>query len=354
MTAQCCYPSVRDPYVSGGVLRNGAIGNGINDDSDAFEHWCAVTRGPLRVPAPFTYKLTRQIPFLNDGLVLFGDDYAGSVILNDIAGSDFLFDLDKRRCCILTGLTIDASSPRTQGGMVRVRGGDPNVQLSPFQISYGGNIIDVDANNQFHGVSVEDDDDDNGDFGTTIGNPWRMAFWRNCNGAGRLIHLNTPHGASQFIHKIFVKGIAGQAPVGLQVTATGGLTCTGMQTHTVAQAVSITPSVPMAESVTLLQFGLCQFDSATGDNFDVNMTNGATTRLFIELANCWVAGSAANNVRVRGTGGAALECVNIVGGQNFAAGGYGVKVENGIGNTKVRVDPSLYFADNALGNTDFT
>lgn len=350
--------SVKNSYTISGVVFPGAIGDGSHDDTIPITYW--LTQGGLLWVPPGTYRITATCPFTTSGTQMFGSGCViTSILVDDSHGNvGDAFTITNLRGCSITGLTADAPSPRTAGSFCRISGGS-NIRLQTFNIALGGHVIDIDTNNQFNGVIIQDSGVI-GDWGSTVGNPMRMGSWRNMNSTGVGILLNTPHGASQFIHKIFMSGITGQSPVGIRIIGTGGATIDRIQTEDMANSILIDPSAAMADTVSLLQFEACQFDSCSADEFLVNLKSGSSTPLFIDINNTWIAasGGGQNGIRVTGIAGVALQHLTMVGGSIVACGAYGVKGENGIGTSQIIIDPSVYYGvgglANVLGNTNYT
>ncbi len=344
-------PSIRDPYVLAGVSYPGAIGDGVVDDSAAIRYWLSVNRGFVRAPGPYTYRIASSVPFVNDSTVLVCEP---STVFQLDNGFD-AFTLTSRKYCGIVGAPkIRSTALRTSGWAIRSSGGDHADTLGPYPIARAFHYFDVDFEYQTNHILIENDGDGFGDWGTTIGNPLRMMTWTKM-GNGDGVRLDTNHGASQFVNPLFMTPDTGKTPAGIHVLATGGATFTGVQGFGLKHNVLVDPAAAMSDSVTLLQFLACQFDVATDDGFHVNLQAGASGQLFINLAGgTWIASSALNGIRVKGAAGSVLKNLQMIGGQIYNNGNYGVKGENGIGTSQIVIDPSVYIANNASGATNYT
>lgn len=353
--------SIKNSYPGG----SGAVGDGVNDDTAAIRYW--LNQGGLLWAPPGTYRVTGNLPYALSGTNFFGSGVANTIIQADDTAGNFgdIFTLTSLRTCSLQSMTIDAKSGRSAGAAVKVAGGVSSYQLGSFGICNGGHTIDIDLNNQFDGV-VFVDAAGLGDWGTTIGNASRKAMWRNFSAGGHGgVWFNSPHAASEVVENIFMSApLATGAAVGIRYTASGDITLRSVQTLGMGGGfVADCTSNPSAAGDGLVMMNGCQWDStatnATYHNVLVNLGGGLSGVIYISMDDTWVAGATGNGIYV--TGGSPTVCkLNWSSGVCFSNTGFGVKVDNGAGNTRICVTQSaanvggVFIDSNTGGTTSFT
>lgn len=336
-------PNIRDQYISGGVVKPGAIGDGITDDSAAVRYWLGQAKGLLRVPGPYKYRIGSSCPFVNDGTAMWGDGQASSVFLLD-DGFD-AFPLHSLRNCSIERIGIDSTSgsTRTSGYAIRAWGGTATAgnQFPNFTaISKGGHLFDVDMNHQFNGIGFEDESG-RGDWGTAIGTMGRQSTWNNFGSGGVGIFFNTYDGGPETVNNVSLtcaNGTGCGAAIvyrGSGLITINGVVSNGMGGGFVSDP-NQNPSVA-GDGVALLNN--CVFDSTdtagTADNILINPGSGFSGTLDILMSNVWVAGARANGLHV--TGKATGVSLAWSSGECFENQQWGVLVDNGAGNVAIGV-----------------
>lgn len=358
--------NVTDSYNTGGGLRNGADSTGVLDSSAAFAYWIgSTTRGYVFVP-PGTYRLQPGIvQFTKAGVTLFGAGYSGSsvgvrIIIDDTlghSGGDGFLIQDVRNCRI-TGMTLSAPSARAAGYAVHSKGGDPAVNIATTQMDGNQTCIDVDMDNQFRGVLI--DDSTVGNLGTVVGNANREAYWTNFAAGQNAIVVNSPGGASHILRNTFILNptatVLGGA--GIQVLGAGDLRLVDMDVLGYAQGFLLNNTNPIATPVTgggvcHIMMTACQFDNTGGavGNDNIRIAPGDITRpINISIANSWC-GSGNTGLRLVGFTGANCK-LSFDGGAIQGAADFGVKTTGGsVLNTNIFLGTTIKYALNASGNT---
>lgn len=350
--------NVRDNYVSGGITRVGATGDGVTDDGPALAYWIG-RGGFLRIPTGD--YLTRQSLPLVTGTTIFGDGWGTTNIIADdsLGNIGDVFSLTNVRGCSIWGLTIDALVTRTAGCAVRIKGGDSTRKLQGYGMSLGGHSIVVDMNKQYNHVIIEDNGSF-GDWGSTVGSGERKSMWRNAAAGGHGYWVTGPFGASQVINNVFMStsSMAVTPAAALRYQGSGDITFKSVQTFGFTNGMKLDPQGVVGEaSGSLIQVSDCQFDStctAGGANILINPGAGSTGRLFVKFSNLWIAGAISHGLHVTGLA-STIESIQIGAAANFFSnGGYGVRVDNGAGVAKVIVPSDAAYVLNALGNSLFT
>lgn len=364
------YPSIRDSYVSGGVTKPGAVGDGVTDDTAAIQHWLNTAKGILRAPGPqpgdaansYKYRVTSALSYANNGTILVGDGQDVSVIQPD-DGFD-VFSLHSLRGCGIVGCAINSTSPRTSGYAIRVWGGtaDANNQFPNFtSISRGSHLFDVDMFNQFNGIGFEDENN-RGDWGTTIGT-WRQSTWNKFAAGGTGIFFNTYKGGPQTVNNLAINALDGTgAGPAVKYRGSGLISINGLVTNGMGGGFVCDPSQnPSVAGDGVALLNNCVFDSTdvagTADNILINPQTGFTGTLFVQMSNCWVSGARHNGLHV--TGIASGVSLTWVSGVCFSNQQWGVLVDNGAGNVAIGVSVQgggtggVIMSGNVSGNTHY-
>jgi len=251
--------------------------------------------GTFRIKSTISPQTNTAI--IGQGATILIDDSGGNI------GDAFL--LDAVRNVKLSGFTIDAVSPRSAGAHVRVKGGDPSFKLGSFAISRAQHVIDVDCNNFFDGVVVEDKSATNGAWGVSIGGTAdRFNFFTN-GATGRFpVDINTPHGASILLNYLWPVGNATPAngPAGIRIRGSGDTTLIGVRTWGTQQGLIVDPQVNGAESVMAIDASGCYFDFANAECFRFNPIAGLTIPIVANFVKTWFASSLTTH-DVRGSNG---------------------------------------------------
>lgn len=316
----------------------GAAGDGVTDDTAAINYW--LSQGGLLWVPPGTYRHTSTLNFTANGTICFGSGVAITTFL--AAGNFDNVTITSVRGCKLVDLTLDATAQKTAGAHVRIKGGNASYKLPGFNLALGGHTIDVDCNNMFDGVVFEDLGG-NGDWNTVIGNPNRQASWRNCaSGSHAGIWFNTPNGGGQIVQNIFMTSKVITDTPGPALRYTSAADFTGKSIKQIGMGGSLLVDCtanPSPAGDGLIQLNDCQFDStSTGGTFDnvkINLGGGVGGAVFINMANVWIAGSTGNGLHVTGNSTPLLLCWST--GTCFSNAGWGVLVDNGAGQPKVRI-----------------
>lgn len=279
----------------------GADPTGVNNSAPAIQ--AAITAlssigGGIVWLGAGTFKIKSTITFAS-GVSIIGAGHAATTIMVDDSGGAVgdAFVMSAVHHCGLNGLTISASSVRSAGRAIHISGGDTTVQLGSFKISRAQHFIDVDMNNQYDGILIDDVDANNGNWATTVGCGDRTAIWRNFATNRYAYDLNSPHGASHQLKNIFVYGNATPAngPYAFRVRGTGDLTATGLSTWGVVNGLLIDPDGIGAESVMELKFAECYFDFASGACFRYNPGALVAVPLMAQFSNVWFASSSTSH-----------------------------------------------------------
>lgn len=361
--------NVKDSYVSGGVVLNGATGGGILDDAPAISFWMGQASGQiLRIPAG-TYRVKTGFSFPGNGTTVIGDGHGCTTILVDDSGGNIgnVFTLTSLRGCRLMDLTIDATVPRSAGRAVYIVGGDAAHQLAAFGIADGGHVIDVDMNNQFNGIELTDNGSALGDWGSVIGTGRKMKWLNGGAGGGFGIFFNCLHGASQVVNNLFLYTPQGGSTAGPAIRYKGSadITLKSIQTIGYGQGFICDPTVnPSIAGDALIQMSDCQWDSTSSigtDNVQFNLGAGVGGAFVqCEMVNNWIAGATRHGLYVTGDAAGKL-FINYTSGTIFQNGnggtGYGIRVDNGSGPGgagRLIVGTPVRFMNNVSGATLYT
>ena len=339
--------NIRSSYVSGGVSKPGAAGDGTTDDTSAIQYW--LSQGGLLWAPPGNYKITATCPFTLSGTQFFGSGAAVTSIIADDTAGNFgdMFTMNVLWGCRLGApgmeFTLDAKSARTAGIAVHCSGGI----LDSLGLPQSRHAIDVDMNNQFIGVKI-DDAGGHGDWGTQIGSGTRRAFWKNFAAGGNAMWFNTI-GASQQVHNLLIINptLTTGPGAGIRYTNSGDIKFFGVDVYGQGGGF-LADSNSGNGSGSLLMFQGCEFDStsthATYDNFLVNLGGSYSGLLFINMTGVWVAGATGNGVHITGT--TAPVQMTWSDGEAYSNGAWGIN-----GASHMTIGSTVLFNANASGAT---
>jgi hypothetical protein len=294
-----------------------------------------------------TPKISTGVSFPS-GVEVVGAGYKATRIINNCVGDMFTMDSVDR--CAVRMLTIDAASVRSAGYAVRIIGGTDDGGLMRSQ-----HVIDVDMNNQYDGVFVEDEDSSNPAWHTMIGNPDRMALWKNF-AAGRYPYtLNTPYGAGHFVKNLWIYGNATPAngSYGLRIQGFGDVTIEGVSTWGCLHGLLVDPQTIVQATVGLLQCSNSIFDFSENECFRFNPSDPITGVIVGMFNNVWFATSRTKS-NIRGSNGATHQ-ISFNGCSFLNAAAYGLRGDTGCDATTFKVNNGNFGPPltNASGTTSY-
>ena len=335
-------------------MRSGADPAGLLDSTAAINHWLA-TPGCTFAP-PGRYKVSATLSPAVSGVHLFGTPGATSFVADDSAGNyGDMYTISSKYGCSIRGIAMDAGSVRSAGYAVRVSGGDTSVKLSSFGFARTQHFVDVDMNNQFNGVLIEDASPTNGDWGTVVGSADRMGLWRNFAAGGIAFDCQAYHGGAEVFQNTFIYGdpTPANGPVGVRIRGTGGITMLALQTWGTRNGVLIDPQVEASESVCAIKASYCYFDFSNAECVRFNPIAGLVRPIVGSFSNCWIA-SCLTTHNIRGSNGTG-HTFFFRGGEILNAAGFGLRGDTGCTSanfaaTNTNFGPPLV---NASGDTSY-
>lgn len=352
--------NVRDNYDAGSGQRPGAQGDGTTDDTAAFTYWNSRLGGGggiLDIPArdasgalKNNYRLTSGFS-LPDCAIWLADGPAVRLVW-DVAFTGDCFTMAACQRTLLYGFIADSSAQRTAGALIRVQGGNQTYKLYPsLNIALGGHQVCIHSDHQFN-VIIYEDLAAGGDWSSGMGAPGDggRGVHRNVGGIG--IDLNTSHGASQVFEKLFFTGLGpagGAGNIAIRANATGDATFSNVESFNFGgNSVSWTPNASVADTVQLLKFVSCIFDSTTGDNVDLNPGNSMVPVAVVTFTDTWIGGGGGHGIHVRNATPNWKVRINAC--EFYGNTGAGIRTENGIvAAGKCIIDPNNLYLNNTGG-----
>ena len=257
------------------------------------------------------------------GVEIVGAGYKATTITNGCAGDLFTMnDVDR---CGIRMLTIDAASVRSAGYAVRITGGTTGIG----SLVRAEHSIDVDMNNQYDGVLIEDNASDEGPWNSCVGDPGRMAIWKNFAVNRFPYTLNAPHGAGHFVKNLWIFGneTPANGSYALRLQGFGDVTIEGISTWGTIHGLLVDPVGIVQPSVGLITCSDSIFDFAENECFRFNPSDPVTGVIVGNFNNCWFATSRTKS-NVRGSNGATHQ-INFNACTFLNAAAYGLRGDTG-------------------------
>jgi hypothetical protein len=151
-----------------------------------------------------TYRLTAQQVISALGITIVGNGPGSTFLEIDdaggMAGAD-AFLVDSVLWFEIKGLTFTATTARTAGAMVKVLGAN-NITATPAQRTNQYTIEDVDAEDQFNGLVLNDGPGSAGAWGGFV----NRCEWLRFSAGGTYVDVNSPSGGQHYISNLKIYG----------------------------------------------------------------------------------------------------------------------------------------------------
>lgn len=294
----------------------GVINGGTNSATlaNAVTRANAAGGGQTIVLGKGTYRLTSAQTISANGISIVGNGPGSTFIeLDDsggLSGGD-AFTVSSVLQFAIKGLSFTATTARTAGSFLTIKGQN-NITATPAQKTRQYTVEDVDAEDQFNGVSIVNGDDGDGAWGGFI----NRCEWIRFSAGGTYVDINSPAGGQHYISNLKMYGShslsdANRALAGVRYRGGADLEMCNVNQIYMRSGLLIDPPNGQAANVTVAT--ACLWDNNTQASVKVTPAAGGTV-LGIKLNGGWGYTPAANS----------LPCIQLDGGSGI--GVYGMEL----------------------------
>lgn len=324
------YPSGGDdvPELSAAITSMGSIGGGTIMLRNA------------------SYKFKSTLPINYDNIGIRGHGTGTIINIDDSGGAvgDGI-SVNSTLNFSLKDVLITSTTARSAGAAIKVKGAN-NITAAPAQRTRQWTITDVNFENQFNGIVINDGPTALGAWGGYMDRVEMMAF--AAGGVG--IDINTPAGGQQYINNVKIYGASTGASATRALAGVRIRGCNDVELHNVnviytQYGLRIDP--PSGQNANVVLAAECLWDSTSVLPCSIEPASGGTANL-VRLVENWFGVA---------TAVASVDCIHIAGASKsiFINGGYiigpavGVKADGTGGATDIHVTGRPIFTGGTKG-----
>lgn len=233
-----------------------------------------------------TYRLTSQLAFTTSGNQLIGNGPGSTFLeLDDtgLSGTDAILVSSVLQFA-LKGMSITATTARTAGSFLKVKGKN-NITATPAQRTRQYTVEDVDAEDQFDGVSIVNGDNGDGAWGGFI----NRCEWMRFSAGGTYVDVNSTAGGQHYISDVKFYGSsntvdANRALAGVRYRGGADLEMVNCNQIYMRHGLLVDP--PSGQTANVLLGTSCLWDNNTTNQVKIAPAAGSYCNL-IKLVNNW-------------------------------------------------------------------